>query len=78
MEVMPASKQAICSPEVTHVLSDMLSINVTISDMASVVAKLQSLLPRQLMPSAEVRRVVSRRERMVLGCVMIEMIGSGG
>ena len=78
MEVMPASKQAICSPEFTHELSDMLSINFTISDMAPVVAKSQSLLPRQLMPSAEVRRGVSRREMMVLGCIMIEMIGRGG
>ncbi len=77
MEVMPASKQAICSPEVTHVLSDMLSINLTISDIAPVVAKSQSLLPRQLMPSAEVRRGVSRRERMVLGCMMTDMIGCG-
>ena len=77
MEVMPASKQAICSPDVTHVLSDMLSINLTISDMAPVVAKSQSLLPRQLIPSAEARRGVRRREMIVLGCIVIEMVVCG-
>lgn len=58
-------------------LSDMLSINLTISDMAPVVAKSQSLLPRQLIPSAEARRGVRRRERMVLGCIVIKMVEYG-